>query len=317
MQRLSAVHGAGSLQAKIGMIATAVTILLVLYYPLGMLWRHAINDDTAYTVPEKMAVDGGSRAVSMVNALVDREINETPWVANDPWFVPSAVLDNMPNFQQGIVYAASRFVIEMADQVGRTRGSSQVDPDLDTAAGRIKFSGNIWVWDPKVSWMPQASSESQYRDAIKALARYNTRLGEGNAVFDRRADNLMEVLQRIAADVGSASATIETGIAEGTGGLFDLRADDIFYGTKGRLYAYYMILRELGIDFEAVIAERNVGGVWQQMLDSFRVAAELRPIIVSNTDTDDLLFNTHLAVQGFYLLRARTQLREVVNVLLK
>ena len=317
MQRFAALPGAGSLQAKVGMIATAVAVVLLLYYPAGMIWRHAINDDTAFVVPERLAVDGGSRAVEVVRALVDREINETPWVANDPWFVPSTLLDNMPNYQQGIVYAASRFVIEMADQVGRTRGSSQVDPDLDTAAGRIKFSGNIWLWDPKVSWMPQASSESQYRDAIKALGRYNTRLAEGNAVFDRRADNLMAVLERIAADVGSASATIETGIAEGSGGLFDWRADDIFYGTKGRLYAYYLILRELGTDFEAVINERNLGGVWQQMLDSFRVAAELRPIVVSNTDTDDLLFNTHLAVQGFYLLRARTQLREVVNVLLK
>ena len=31
------------------------------------------------------------------------------WTANDPFFLPGAVLDNMPNYQQGIIYALSRF----------------------------------------------------------------------------------------------------------------------------------------------------------------------------------------------------------------
>ena len=38
--------------------------------------------------------------------------------------------------------------------------------------------------------------------------RYNTRLGQGQAVFEKRADNLLEALNRIAADLGSSSADI-------------------------------------------------------------------------------------------------------------
>ena len=39
--------------------------------------------------------------------------------------------------------------------------------------------------------------------------------------------------------------------------------------------------------------------------------------IVMNGAPDGLLFPSHLAAQGFYVLRARAQLREITNVLLK
>jgi hypothetical protein len=53
------------------------------------------------------------------------------------------------------------------------------------------------------------------------------------------------------------------------------------------------------------------------MLESLRVAAGMDPLIVSNGAPDGLLFPNHLAAQGFYLLRARTQMRELSNVLTK
>ena len=77
---------------------------------------------------------------------------------------------------------------------------------------------------------------------------YNKRLASGQAVFERRADNLQALLDRIANDEGSDSAVIDQHIIEKAGDLFDLRADDIFYFNKGRLYANYLLLRELGID---------------------------------------------------------------------
>ena len=53
------------------------------------------------------------------------------------------------------------------------------------------------------------------------------------------------------------------------------------------------------------------------MLDSLRQAAVLDPLVVMNGDPDGSLLPNHLAVQGFYLLRARTQLREIGSVLLR
>ncbi|MCG8512152.1 MAG: DUF2333 family protein, partial [Rhodospirillales bacterium] len=270
-----------------------------------------------YETPAEFQVGQGSRAVAIASALIDREVSQTKWVANKPWVFPSSALDNMPNFQMGLIYAISRFSIEMTDVLGRTRGSSQADADLDKASGLLKYDGTIWVWEPTTSLMPTASAERQYIAGQKSLMQYNQRLGEGNAVYDKRADNLIAFLGRVGADLGSASAALDLRAMESNAGWFDTRADDIFYAAKGRMYGYYLLLREIGMDFESVIAEKNAAKVWAQMLDSLRTAAGMDPLIISNGANDGLFVPSHLAVQGFYLLRARTQLKEVENILLK
>ena len=295
----------------------AAILFAVLYYPVGMILAHRIDDDVDFAAPGELMAEGGSRAVAIAAALIDREVNETTWVSNKPFLFPSSALDNMPNFQMGAIYAVSRFAIEMTDVLGRTRGSGQVDKDLDRASGLLKYDGTIWMWEPSTSLMPTASAEKQYRAGMKGLLRYNARLAAGEAIYDRRADNLIAFLDRVAADLGSVSAVLDKRATESDAGWFDTEADDIFYAAKGRLYAYYLIVREIGADFAEVLDEKKVGNVWRQMTDNLRTAAALDPLIISNGANDGFLMPSHLAAQGFYLLRARTQLREVSNILLK
>ena len=139
----------------------------------------------------------------------------------------------------------------------------------------------------------------------------------GQAVFERRADNLQALVDRIANDEGADSAVIDQQIIEQAGNLFDFHCDDIFYFNKGRLYANYLLLRELGRDFDSVIKEKGLTNAWNGMVETFRIAAQLEPWIVWNGYPDALLIPNHLAAQGFYLLRARTQLREISSILLK
>jgi hypothetical protein len=301
---------------RLGTLALVVIALIAVYYLGGMLWLHEIDDDPDFNAGVEVP-EGGSRAVAVAADLIDREINTHRWVANDPFFMPGSLLDNMPHFQQGIVAALSRFAIELSDQIGRTRGSSQVDPDVDSAAGLLKYPGTIWIFDFSTSFAPTASSESQYRRAMRSLRAYNERLARDEAVFETRADNLQATLERFAADMGSSAAALDQHLERHAGWLPDFRADDLFYANKGRLYAYYLLLRELGRDFENVIRERQLTAVWQQTLESFRAAATLRPWVVVNGDPASQLMPSHLASQGFFLLRARTQLREVTNILLK
>ena len=299
---------------KIG--GLALLGLLVVYYGGGMVWLHEIDDDPDFALASS-APEGGSQTVALAADLIDREINTHRWVANDPFFMPGSLLDNMPSFQQGIIAALSRFTVELADQIARTRGSSQIDRDLDTASGLLKYPGTVWIFDLAVSFAPTASSESQYRRAMRAMRDYNQRLSQGQATFEIRADNLQATLERLAADVGSSSAAIDRHLAERSGFGLDFSADDVFYINKGRLYAYYLMLRAMTIDFGKVISERDLSGPWTQMLDSFRAAATLQPWVVVNGDPAGQLLPSHLAAQGFFLLRARTQLKEVTNILLK
>ena len=289
--------------------------IVLLYYPVGMAIIHEIDDNPDFA---PATVDAGeSHTVAMMAALIEREVDSHRWVPNDPIFIPSWALDNMPNFQLGLMAGLSRMAVELTDQIGRMRGSSQVDPDLEKAVGYLKYPGDVWIWNPSVSWAPTATSEQQYRAGRRHLLAYNKRLAAGQAVFERRADNLQVTLERIAADLGSSSAIIDRYVVERGGALFDSKVDDIFYQNKGRLYAYYLLLRALGRDYEAVIRERDLVAVWKQMLDSFANAARLSPWVVMNGTPESLLIPNHLASQGFYLLRARTQLREVSNVLIK
>ncbi len=289
---------------------------MLLYYPIGMMWAHTIDDDPGYFA-DTVVGPQESRAIAMAAALIDREVEGHGWTANDPFFLPSGALDNMPNFQQGIMSGLARFGLEMRDQLGRTRGSSQVDRDLEQAASLLQYSGKVWVWDPRVSIFPTATSEAQYRAARTALLNYNKRLASGQAVFDRRADNLQATIERFTADLGSASANIEERINERAPILFDFVSDDIYYRSKGLAYGYYLLLRELGRDYKGVLEERRLTAAWEQTLQSLEDAAVLQPFVVISGDPNSQILPSHLASQGFYILRARTQLREITNILQK
>jgi hypothetical protein len=307
-------HGRLLRRIKIGgLILVAV---LAVYFLGGALWLDQVDDDLEFGL-QSSAPEGGAKSVAVAADLIDREINAHRWVANDPFFMPGSLLDNMPNFQMGIIAALSRFTIELGDQIARTRGSSQIDQDLNRAAGLLKYPGTVWIFDLSTSWAPTASSESQYRRAMRALRDYNQRLAQGQAVFETRADNLQATLDRITADLGSSSAAIDREVTERSGFGIDFAADDLFYSNKGRLYAYFLLLRALGADFDKVIRDRDLGAAWAQMLGSFRDAALLQPWVVINGDPASQFLPSHLASQGFFLLRARTQLKEITNILLK
>jgi hypothetical protein len=226
-----------------GRLIALLVALIIVGYIAGMVFAHQINDGLDFAPSADQDIPGGSKAVAMTIGLIDREVNETTWAPNKPFPFPSSLLDNMPSFQLGLMYAISRFAIDLTDSLGRTRGSSQVDADLDKASGLLKYDGTIWVWEPSISLMPTARAESQYNAATRALENYNRRLGSGQATLDRRADNLINFLDRIAADLGSTSALLADQSEDSGLGWFDSKADDIFYNTKGRLYGYYKILQ--------------------------------------------------------------------------
>ena len=92
-------------------------VAIVAYYLIGMALTHRISDDVDLAVSD--TPPGASRSVQMAADLIYRETEQNSWVANNPFFLPGYMLDNMPNFQQGVINAISRFAIEMSDQLGQ------------------------------------------------------------------------------------------------------------------------------------------------------------------------------------------------------
>jgi len=294
-----------------------LVVVLALYYPLGSMLDHQINDDPSYTPPTPPP--GASHAVAAAAGMITREIDETGWVANTPPFAANALLKyggNMVNFQVGITTAIGVVSVEFRDQVGRQRGSSNSDPDLVQAASDIQYDPERWIW----RWgrfLPEASAEDQYRSARDHLLAYNQRLSAGQAVFDARPDNLLAVLNRIALDLGASGAQLENQIEVGRRVMIDRRADKLLYNVKGRAYAYMMILRGLQQDFAPVIEQREIGDIYADMLATLQVAATLKPLVTENGAPNGIAANNHLAVEGFYIMLARTKLREMTDILSK
>jgi len=299
---------------RVWWLVSLLATFMLAYYPLGMFLYQTIDDDVDMKSAPLYTVEGGSRAVSIVVTMISQQTEY--WSPNKPFWMPASALDNMPNYQTGMIYAMSRFAIELGDYLGRVRGSSGMDPNLDLAAGLLKTDPTTWYWG-QGNILPMPTAESRYREAAQALMIYNRQVAAGKANYDRRADNLISFLDRVAADLGSASSALDNRVSESDAGFFDSKADDVFYEVKGKLYAYHMILREIGVDFESVIAQKQAAGIWTNMLQSLRKASVMDPLIIANGPQGSLFVPSHLSQLGFDLLRARTQIREATDALQK
>jgi hypothetical protein len=313
MAQTSAADVQDTLSRALPWIVATILFIFIVYYPLGMLVFNEIDDDLDIAPAPQYSVQGGSQAVAIAATITMREADR--WIANKPFWHPSAPLDNTPNYQLGIMYAVSRFALELGDHLGRVRGSSAIDENVDRASSLLRYDGTVWYWGQGNIW-PDAKAETQYRRGVDALLQYNRDVAAGTATFERRADNLIVLLDRIASDLGSSSAVLDERVAA-AGGHFDSRADDVFFNVKGKMYGYAVILNSVGQDFSTVIEERRAGEIWTNMLTSLRTGAGMDPLIVINGEQDSTLSPSHLATLGFHLLRARTQLRELVDTLQK
>jgi hypothetical protein len=285
---------------------------------------------------EQVAVEGGeettktcgrSRTVDITADLIDFNVNRNKWISSNPLYKAGIFFmidwdktwffDNKAAFQRGVHQAASRTAIELADALGRTRGTSRINTDLRKAKGNIQFDQRTWyfnIFDDQ-PFGPTTRSQTYYRRAIDSLRKYNDDLEKCNATFDARADNLMQFLDRIAKDIGAQSAAIKDRSERYNSGWFDTRADDIFMFSKGQLYAYYGILQGVRADFPEVVKSRALADIWNNMDDHLRRAIELDPLIISNGKEDGFIMPTHLTTIGFYILRARSNLVEIRSVL--
>ncbi|HXV30938.1 MAG TPA: DUF2333 family protein, partial [Sinorhizobium sp.] len=122
-------------------------------------------------------------------------------------------------------------------------------------------------------------------------------------------------LDRIANDLGNTSAIIRERSELHNGGWFDTRADDRFWFAFGQLYGYYGILSGAGADFENVVAQRGLTPIYTETLKQLRAALRIQPLIISNGREDGWIMPTHLATMGFYILRVRSNLVEIRDIL--
>jgi hypothetical protein len=261
-------------------------------------------------------------AIASVSAeLIDFNVNQNSWVSSmvvskmgffgidwrrTPFF------DNKAAFQLGINQVLRRTTTELVDTLGRVRGTSQIDQNLQDARTALAWNEDAWY----IGWRgPTRPTPSVYREAIAKLRAYNASLEKCQVTFDARADNLMQFLDRIAGDIGSTSDILRSRIEASDAGWFDLRADDRFWFAYGQLYAYYGVLVAARSDFASIISERNLTTLWKRMEEQSRASLNVQPWIISNGSESSAFFPSHLATMGFNLLQVRSNIVEIRSVL--
>jgi hypothetical protein len=264
-----------------------------------------------------------SAIVDVTADLIDYNVNDNAWISsmllyklglfgldwdNTPWF------DNKAAFQRGVNQSIRRTAVELVDSLGRVRGTSGINADLQRARGNMQFDEETWYFGSD-SLLPKTPTPNYYRTAMADLRTFNASLESCQAIFDGRSDNLIEFLDRIANDIGSTSAIIRERSEFHNGGWFDTRADDRFWFSYGQLYGYYGILSAAGADFNAVIKARGIEPLWNESISQLRSALKIQPLIISNGREDGWIMPTHLATMGFYILRVRSNLVEMRDVL--
>ncbi|MEO0680162.1 MAG: DUF2333 family protein [Pseudomonadota bacterium] len=284
-----------------------------------------------------------SRTVDMQSHLIDMMVNQNDWVPATPQYTigvfgvvewaATPYFDNKAAFQSGVLQVVRRFSLDLADSLGRVRGTSGADPDLQGAASRLRTNERAWVFnnpfDPQLQLMATSAAAS-YRGAIGLYNSFNMRLEDCNALFDARADNLLRLLDRIAADLGDMNDRLQKRsraevwdvntktFVPGEGndaGWFDFRADNLFHEARGQMYALHGLLQALRIDFGSAVEAARLEAVWDRMEAHVAEGARFNPLIVSNGPLDGIFAPDHLAVMGEKILRARANMVELRDIL--
>ena len=311
--------------------AIAVGVLVVFVLLLGWYWSR--EPDTFWVEWERdgqPAVTGYATTETLLR--VSRTLLEKPggYLTNDV-MPPGLYLDNMPNWEFGVLVQVRDLARVMRNDFSRSQTQSVEDPDLAEAEPNFNFDNNSWI-------LP--SSESRYRQGIRHLESYRSRLlGEGGppANFYARADNLREWLavvekrlgnlsQQLSASVGQSRVNIDLAgdpsadAGRPRGDEIEVRTpwleiDDVFYEARGTAWALLHFLRAIEYDLRHVLEDKNAAVSLRQVIRELEgsLAPMRSPMVLNGSGFG--LFANHSLVMASYLSRANqaiTNLRELL-----
>lgn len=290
----------------------AVVVLLVLsYYPLGGYLSENIDKTTDYNLVRES--EQQSLTVETMAFLINREVNENLWTANLPMFFPSYFLDNMPNYQKGIVSSVAVVASVIARQ---TQCADDVKEKvaIKEAAKLLRYPADIWLFAPDNKLKIAPSSATQYRKARKMLKDYNRLLPESECLWNRDDIDLKGLVAVVKKDLSRTAEQLENQVSEHSSDFNDTKADDLFYFCQGKMYAYMLLLKSAGMDFKQVLVDSHQYENWTRVISTLENGVAVSPVVVRNAELDDAFASNHLIALGYYMMRAVNLLGEIEDL---
>lgn len=242
-----------------------------------------------------------------INEMLIQDMADN-WLPND-MFWPTAFLDNMPNFQLGVLEVVRYNARVLRDNLSRMRTTDRLDPNAEAAFTNL--SNDPFKW-----WFP--SAESKWKLAFQHLEAYNQNLASGKSHFYPRADNLIELLNQYLSLMGGANTRLvnaprDLKAAVSIEGQKEKAApaqtvdidipwrqiDDNFYYAQGVAYALYESFRAIRVDFNEVLTDKNSVTLVDKILEILG-RCYFEPLIVFNGDPDSIFANHSLNLSGIF-----------------
>ncbi len=313
--------------AKGAKLAAALLLLLMLGFGgLGWYWS---REPAAFDVRSSKVLmkyhQGGQIVTGTVTAATLVQVAETlldkpgGYLSNDR-MPPSVFLDNMPNWEFGVLVQTRDLSRSLRNDLSRSRTQSIENRELAAAEPLFNYDNNSWV-------LP--SSESQYREAIGHVRIYMEKLARNqdpDTQFYARADNLRDYLaivekrlgslsQRLSASVGPNRVNTDlagdpnAGQSTATGRQRAhktpwLELDDVFYEARGATWALVQFLRAVEVDFADVLEDKNAKILLQQIILELEATQQpiWSPMVLNGSGFG--FFANHSLVMASYISRA-------------
>ena len=306
-----------------------VTYVVVVLF-LGFIWSAEPAKFDVLENAQSLTKENETRLVtgSVTTATLHRlaaTLQDKPggYLTNDVT-PPGLYLDNIPNWEFGVLVNVRDLTLALRDDFSRSQSQSSEDKDLVEASPRLSFDSDSWI-------MP--STESQYDIGIEHIEKYLVRLGENDepdAQFFTRADNLQEWLRRVEKRLGSFSQRLSASAGqyrENTDLAGDAEAkqstytpskitvktkwadvDDIFYETRGYVWALLHELKAVEIDFKDVLVKKNALASLRQIIRELESTQQTvwSPVILSGSGFG--FVTNHSLVMASYISRANAAL---------
>lgn len=296
-------------------LLSGFVLFICLYYPLGAWFTHNLDRNTGYEINTDN--NKQSAGIEMASFIINREVNDKLWTANVPFFFPSYFLDNMPNFQLGMINATADIINSFSRRIDSPIINQEQNSVLKTAADLLKYDGKIWMFSPNNRFTPVPSANTQYRKARKDLIAFNQALNNDEIIFYRRPEDLVFILKKVNCNLKKSLDSLDNQIREESSSWTDFKADDVFYYNQGKAYAYYLLLKAIGHDYKDILVEKNVYFLWTKTIKSLEDASSIDAFSIRNAELNSLTAPNHLVYLAYYMEKAQTINKDIISALNK
>lgn len=244
----------------------------------------------------------GVATVSMIIDQMETQLNSTGgWLPNDPPLTPGAFLDNLPNFQLGVLQVVRHSGRVLRDNLTRQRTSDAVHKEADLAY--TGYANNPFKW-------AFPSAEGAFRQGNEALRLFRADLG-GEARFFPRADNLIQLMEPFISELGAVTTRLLE--ARNSDKVSWFEVDDNFYYAQGVGFAMLGMMKAVREDFKSVLNDKNALEITDLIIQSLE-ESQFDPLFITNGDKNGVLAN-HSNNLKVYLDDARQKMNSLISIL--